>query len=390
MTSFLTLLLGRLPIGWLQLIYNKGRFFTALAGVIFANILILMQLGFLSSLKKTTITAYSILNGDILISASNANTFSDGGHVPQQRAFQSLNVSGVEKSTPLYISKVDWKRKEGKTSTLLVIGFDPTSKALTLNKPRLIEKLKLLDNAFIDQKLRNFKPSYFYGIGNGKEKKIELNGRSIFLSGLISLGGSFEADGYLITSDETFWKVFPAITSSSPKHILIKIMPGANVKQVIKDLKTILPSSDTQIRRLKDAMKQDMRFQTTERPIGIVFGFGVLIGLLVGTAIVYQVLSSDVADHLKEYATFKAMGYKDSFFKAIIIEESVILACLGFLPGILTSTVLYRIFAHLTSLPMEMTFLRALAVLIGTIAICAISGFLATRKLNHADPAELF
>ncbi len=88
-----------------------------------------------------------------------------------------------------------------------------------------------------------------------------------------------------------------------------------------------------------------------------------MIGVLVGLIIVYQVLSSDVADHIREYATFKAIGYRQRFFLGLIFEEAVILAILGFIPGFLFALALYAIVAAVTSLPLAMTAPRALGVL---------------------------
>ncbi len=120
------------------------------------------------------------------------------------------------------------------------------------------------------------------------------------------------------------------------------------------------------------------------------FGFGIVIGVLVGVIIVYQVLSTDVADHIREYATFKAIGYRQRFFLGVVFEEAVILACLGFIPGLLTSLVLYAAVSAATGLPLSMTMARPPLVLGGTILMCAISGAIATRRLARANPADLF
>ena len=101
-------------------------------------------------------------------------------------------------------------------------------------------------------------------------------------------------------------------------------------------------------------------------------------------------LNSDVADHIREYATFKAMGYRNAFFVGIIMEEAIILAAIGFWPGLLLSELFYATLAHLTNIPIFMTTERAVAVFFGTIAACAISGVLAMRKLAAANPADLF
>lgn len=112
--------------------------------------------------------------------------------------------------------------------------------------------------------------------------------------------------------------------------------------------------------------------------------------MIVGLVIVYQLLSTDVADHLKEYATFKAMGYGQSFFMGIIFEEAMILAIFGFVPGFIIASILYQILNSVTGLPVLMDVARPVAVFLGTIASCSISGAIATRRLASADPAELF
>jgi putative ABC transport system permease protein len=155
-------------------------------------------------------------------------------------------------------------------------------------------------------------------------------------------------------------------------------------------LKMRLPSYDTRVQTVDDAVRGDQNFQKTQRPVGLIFGFGVAIGVLVGIIIVYQVLSTDVAEHLREYATFKAIGYPQRFFLGIVFEEALILALLGFVPGIAISLGLYSIVSDVTGLPIMMPVSRPLAVLAGTFAMCGLSGAIATRRLAHANPADLF
>jgi putative ABC transport system permease protein len=114
------------------------------------------------------------------------------------------------------------------------------------------------------------------------------------------------------------------------------------------------------------------------------------MGILVGLVIVYQVLSTDVADHLREYATFKAMGYGQPFFLGIIFEEAVVLAVFGFIPGLIVSMGLYAGLVAVTGLPVAMDVPRAILVFLGTLAACTLSGAIATRRLANADPADLF
>ena len=66
MIGLATRLLGRLPIGWLQLAHRRGRFLAAILGVGFANLLVFMQLGFMGALTSTVGLPYAALYADIL------------------------------------------------------------------------------------------------------------------------------------------------------------------------------------------------------------------------------------------------------------------------------------------------------------------------------------
>jgi putative ABC transport system permease protein len=121
-----------------------------------------------------------------------------------------------------------------------------------------------------------------------------------------------------------------------------------------------------------------------------VFLFGVVMGLVVGGVIVYQILFSDVSEHVREYATLKAMGYRNTYLVSVVLQESVILALLGYAPGLAATLGLYRLSEAATGLPLVLTVERTVFVLVLTLAMCCISGAIALRKVQSADPAEVF
>jgi putative ABC transport system permease protein len=274
---------------------------------------------------------------------------------------------------------------------LTYFGVDPSTE--TFRNPAINARLadiSLSDVALIDAKTRNVPKDLFARIGSGEPYAFEVKGRTITVVGTFEIGGGFSADGYLVVSDQTFLRLFPQRVAGAPNHIFLTLAPGADVRATVERLRATLPAYDSAVRTVQEAFAKDQSFQTTQRPVGLVFGFGIVIGILVGIIIVYQVLSTDVADHLKEYATFKAIGYRQRFFLGIIFEEALILAVLGFVPGLLVALGFYGLVAAVTGLPIAMTGARAALVLVGTIAMCALSGAIATRKLARANPADLF
>jgi putative ABC transport system permease protein len=390
-TAFLERLLGRLPIGWLQLVHNPARLAAALAGVAFANILIFMQLGFLGALVESIRLPYSAMNADLLVSASDMNTLADGSPLPRSRMVEALSVPGVAAATPLHYGKLDWRQPDATIRTLDLFGVDPAAPAF--RTPGIEAGRAMLQNAdvaLIDRGTRNVPMALFEAIDRGEPHRFEARGRTLTVAGTFRIGGGFSADGYLVVSDQTFLRLFPGRVAGAPNHVLLRLEPGADRSAVIAALRSTLPAYDSVVRTLDEAVAKDQAFQTTQRPVGLVFGFGIVIGVLVGVIIVYQVLSTDVADHLREYATLKAIGYRQLFFLGIVFEEALVLALLGFVPGILIALALYAAVAAVTGLPIAMPATRPLLVLGGTILMCAASGAVATRRLARADPAELF
>lgn len=392
MQRVMEMLFGRVPVGWMQLRHNPTRLIAAAAGVMFATVLVFIQVGFYVALVDSIGDPYRIFNADIVIRSPASRTLTTVKPLPRQRLYQALTVEGVESGASLYIGQVFWFRDDGVASNMRVFGMNPQEQAFLPSKLSLEDRqnVKILDQGMIDSRGRRMDQSIITNIIDGKPYQLEVNHRMLTLVGAIGLGGGFEADGHLIVSDQTFLKLYPNRDQGSPDLLFIKAKPGVNVKELAQKIRAILPESDSQVFTLQQLIDDDTNYQTGQRPVGVVLGFGMWIGVLVGMIIVYQVLSTDVADHMKEYATFKAIGYPPYFFVGILFEEALVLALFGFFPGYLISIQLYHFAGKATDLPLAMTTLRVLLVLFGTVFTSVISGLIASRKLRSANPADLF
>jgi putative ABC transport system permease protein len=389
MTRLLHRLLGRLPVGWLQLTHSRGRLAAAIAGVAFANVLVLVQLGLAAALNGTIVQGYAFFEADIMISAADGNTMTDGSNVARAHLWRALADPEVAYGTGLFVGTITWSRESGDTP-LQTFGIDPVATGFVIAElAPILPTLAVADRAAIDRTTRRLEPEVVANLSEGAPLRLEAGGQTLSVAAEFSGGVGFTADGYMLVSDQTFLSLFPQRSSGAPNHVLLRTGPGADPEDVAARLQDRL-GLDLRVRTMAEAISADQRYQGTQRPTGIIFGFGVVIGVLVGLVIVYQVLSTDVADHLREYATFKAVGYPHGYFIGVILEEALILASLGFVPGMMIASGLYIALHAATSLPLEMTMQTAIAVLTGTMVACALSGILATRRLASADPADLF
>ncbi|NEY92192.1 FtsX-like permease family protein [Tabrizicola oligotrophica] len=390
MSRLLQALFGRLPIGWLQLTHNRTRFAAALAGVAFANVLVFVQLGIMNAMGTATLKPYTFFQADLMISAGDANALSEGGNVARQWLLQAMADPDVADGVGLFVGNVPWDRGD-KDISLTTFGVDPAKPGFMV--PDIAADLGLLevqDAALLDRLARGIGKEEAAAIRPQTPLSFETQGRTVTAYASFTGGGGFGGDGYMLVSDQTFLSLFPARTSTAPDHILLALRPGAAPEAVIARLRALISDPSLRIRSFAEAGQEDLRYQQTRRPTGIIFGFGVLIGVLVGLVIVYQVLSTDVADHLREYATFKAMGYGPRFFLGIVLEEALVLGLFGFVPGLIVGTTILTVMGKITTLPLAMTPAMAIGVFLGTLLFSSLSGTIATRRLAAADPADLF
>lgn len=388
----LTRLLGRLPVGLLQLLHNPARLLAAIAGVAFANVLVFVQLGLSGSLNEAVMKPYRLFDSDLLlVSSVDSDGLDDGSNVPRARLFQALAHPRVIDGAGLWVGRIAWLTDDGDTSSLALFGLDPQRRDLLRDDlSDRFAHLSMIETALTDQSTRFVDMAAFADAAPTRPVAFELMGRRLLAVGTFSLGGGFAGDGGLLVSDQTFFRLLPSRSSAAPSHLLLRVAPGSSLDQVATEVTALLGPGSSRVRPIGQAAREAATVQLTQRPTGIIFAFGVLIGVIVGIVIAYQVLASDVADHLAEYATFKAMGFAQRFFVGLILEEAFILGVLGFIPGIALAHVIYEGLATTANIPIFMTVERAVAVFLGTLAACAVSGVLAMRRLAAADPADLF
>lgn len=381
----------RTPLGWLQLRHDRGRFLVALAGIAFADLLMFMQLGFQAALYDSNTRLDRAFRGDVVLISPKALNLQNLSTFPRRRLLQALDVPGVVEAQGLYIRTVNWRNPQTlQSATVQVLGFDPEADVLRLPEVRAqADRLKLPDTVLFDRGARGRYGEVIARLDRGEPVTSEIERRTIAVGGLFRLGASFGADATLMASDQTFLRMFPRAKAGSISVGLLTLAPGEPVAPVVRALRRHLPD-DVQVLSHADFVRFEENYWRTASPVGFIFGLGTAMAFVVGVVIVYQVLSTDVNAHLQEYATFRAMGFRQRWLLLVVVEQALILAALGFLPGVLMPLWLYAVAAKATSLPIAMTLGRATTVFVLTLVMCLASGAIATRRLQAADPAELF
>lgn len=385
-------LLRKTPLAWLQVKREKTRLAVALAGIAFADVLMFVQLGLKDSLYDSVAKPYHSLQGDLYLISPLFKSLNVVKSFPRERLYQAAGENEVESITSLYIDRGEWRNPQNRTGqTAMIFGLDLDKPALSLPEVKQhLNELKMLNRVLYDRaSSENLFGNITEFLKQSNPLSVQVNNFEVQVIGTFILGASFAADGNLITSHSTFLRLFPERQPDRIDIGLLKLKPSANVAQVQATLQAIL-RKDILVLTHAEFVEHEKKFWETNSPIGFIFGFGAIIGFIVGIVIVYQILYSDVSEHLPEYATLKAMGYSDSYLVGVLIQESFILAFLGFVPGFVLSVGLYYIASSATLLPIGMTLSRAATVMVLTIIMCVASGSVALGKLQAADPADIF
>jgi putative ABC transport system permease protein len=381
----------KIPLAWLQLSREKMRLFVAITGIGFADILMFMQMGFRDALFDNAVSLHKNLHGDIFLISTQSTALIAMKSFPSRRLYQTLGFDGVESISPVYLGMGLWKNPEThRTRSILVLGFNPADSILDLpGVTNNLDRIKLADVILFDDASRPEFGRVGQLFNQGKDVTTEIESRRIRVGGLFTLGPSFGADGNIATSDFNFLRIFPKREEGMIEIGILKLKPGAELERIIKNMRQDLPN-DVKVLSKEEFIAFEKNYWQTATAIGFIFALGTAMGFIVGTVIVYQILYTDVADHLPEYATLKAMGYKNSYLLMVVFQEAIILSILGYFPGLIVSVGLYNLTKGATNLPMLMSFSRSATVLIMTIVMCCISGAIAVRKLEAADPADIF
>ena len=396
---------NRTRLAWKNLTHDPRRLAVACAGIAFAVLLMFVQVGFENALFTSQVRLVDVLEGDIFVTSKARFALAAEKRFPLTTVNRAAGVAGVESADPIYSEwtmsvlknlKSDATKKEKRGYRIRTIGYHverPAFKSKKLGQYAL--RLREPRTALIDK--RSKVSNFAFPMDDDSalsEIEAELANKQIRLVGVFDLGADFVHDGNLIMDAKTFARYFPYRNSGAdPLGKVdigaVRVAEGYQAEEVRDRLQEQL-GSNVQVDTRRQFHAREMSFWRDNTPIGIVFLAGKVIGFVVGVVICYQVIFSDISDHMPEFATLKAMGYSPDYFTRLIVTEGLWLAIMGFIPGALVSWALYVWLGGQTGLPMDMTPSTLLLVLASTIVMCIVSGLLAVRKLLKADPANLF
>lgn len=373
---------------------DRAKYLGMILGVTFAAFVMTQQLSIFTGLMSRT---YGFLTdtpvADIWVMDPKVQFIDDVKPLLDTELYRVRSIEGVEWAVPLYKGLLKARLANGTYQASNVIGLDDHT--LMGGPPEMIEgsisDLRKADGIIVDvvgARGKLAKPSPIPGqppIPLKVGDTLELNDHRAVVVGLAKVSRTFQSQPVIYTT-------YNRATTFAPRErkllsfIMVKAKEGVDHNQLVK---RIMDSTRLKAYRYQDfkAVTVDYFLRYTGIPIN--FGIAVVLGFLVGTAIVGQTFYNFTLDNLKYFGALKAMGAPNGLLLKMILLQAVIVGLIGYGIGVgLAST--FSFVAANTELAFKLPWQLLMITGIAVTAICLFAAIMSIRKIAILEPAIVF
>jgi putative ABC transport system permease protein len=365
-----------------NLLHDKIRLAVTLTGVVFAVVLIVIELGLFEGFTKTTSCLVDHSRVDLWVTSKDVPYVELGVPFNERKLYQVKAVPGVADAEKFINRWTRWNRLDGRQETIQIVGVNPDG---GMGGPwnvvqGSVSDLKTPDGVIVDE---------FYkeklGVTSVGEV-FEINGHRARVVGFTRGIRAFTTSPYVFTSFQHAQDYAP-LKEDETTYVLVKAVPGANLNEVRANI--LARVKDVDVLTTPEFSRITQRYWTYTTGAGIAVLLAAVLGLIVGFVVVAQTIYATTMDHLKEFGTLKAMGAPNSYVCRVILTQAGIAGAIGYTLGMIISIFVVR-FAQPAGAPILMGFWMGLGTFILTLLMCAGAALVSINKVTRLDPAMVF
>ncbi len=369
-------------LGIRLLAFNPARLLAAFAGIAVAVVIMFVELGLLVGVLDSQAIMADLVRGDLVMMSrgrTNLHKFNDFDRI---RLSQIAGLSGVGEIIPIYQGTAGLESPEDEViRRIMVVSFPAGHTPLAIgDEDEIARQLATPRTILYDRRSRPI----FGNIVVGED--VELDGALYRVGGFVDIGPDIVNDGAVVMSEGAWLMRRP---NARPIMGVIRLLAGADVAQVRERIVAALPD-DVSVLTPVEVRDREVAFTLSSAPIGVLFGIGMLAGLIIGAITCYQILFNEIVDRMKQYAMLKAMGFSDAFLRRVILAQAVLLSCGGFVLGLGLAYSVYAYIAKKTALAVQLSLTSGGIIFALAAGMSIAAGLLAVRRVCIADPAELY
>ncbi len=365
---------------------DRVKYFGLIFGIAFSTLLIGQQATlFVNLMLRAASPVYAVSEADIWVMDPKAQSADATLPLPSNDLARVRGVSGVEWAVPHLREGGSVRTSEGRLERVSVVGVDDST---LIGLPRVLEagvRRDLFRNDAIMIDTVGFDRLFPDTTATGQE--LELNDRRALVVGRVDTNPQFTSGVIFFTRYSNALAFVPG-TRNRMTFVLVKAQDGLDPRAVARAIER---QTGLKARERRDFAWDNISY--IARSTGIPFNFGttVLLGIIVGVAIVGLTFSLFIRDNIKQFGALKAIGVTNGGILKMVLTQSLWIAAVGYALG----SALTALFIWGTSggaqfkgffLPGEI--MVGVAVLVFVMVI--LTGLFAVRGVLKLEPAEVF
>ena len=366
-----------------NLFHDRVRLIATVVGIVFSIVLVTVQLGVFVSFERMITMMIDHAQADFWIAPIETKSFEGSSLLAGRERFQALSINGVTEVTPVIVGYASWRKPNGGASTPVLVVGAPTASA-GLQPWNVVEgsvdDLSKPDAVAIDR-------SYFEQLGvAGIGGNAEISNQKARVVAITKGIRSFTTTPQVFTSLDRA-RAYLGVPPNKANYFIVRISPNANAAAVRSRLAASL--SDAEVLTSEEFRHRSRLFWLMDTGAGAALLGSAILGIIVGTIIVAQTLYSSTKDHIKEFATLRAIGSSRKYILKVILVQALLSAVIGFSIAAAIGLALVKATTD-AALPIVMTPELTLGLFVLTVAMCAIAAISAIRVVTRIDPAMVF
>jgi putative ABC transport system permease protein len=372
-----------IDLAWKILLYDRIRFAITVSGVAFAVTLVFVQIGLFEGLLDNASISIDRTSADLWITARNTPNVDFSNTFSETLVQRVRSIPGVARADNLIVWFAEVALPSGVKENAVIYALEDFA---PWNVPWNVLEGNLRDlrrGKFVMLDASATKRFGKFGVGDFRE----FLGQRLKIIGRTQEARSFTTNPIAFVDYRVAQSLNRERLQNRTTYILVKLAKGADANSVKSEIRHRLPYND--VRDRTEWASRSRSYWTDNTGLGLNMLMTVALGCLVGVVVVAQTLYTSTMEHIKEFATVKAIGGTDRDIYVVVAKQATISAVMGFVVGDLMAVGLQPLMARI-DLKLIMTPVLMLAVFAGTVLFCLAASMLSFRQVARLDPAMVF
>jgi putative ABC transport system permease protein len=382
---------GKRAVNWVAIRMLTGdriKFIGLVFGVAFSTLLITQQLTvFVNLLIRGSVAVEEVSTANVWVMDPASRTTDVIFPMPSTALDRVRSVPGVAYASPLLRSGASIRTAEGDLEGVTVVGVDDST-LLGLPRKMIDGDPKALinpDAIFID----DVGARKLFGTDKGLiGTELELNDQRAVIMGITDSNPTFTSQVTLYTRYSNALNYAPG-TRNRLSFVLVRSEDNISA-EALRD--RIAEQTGLKARTAKEFRRDGIDFIIENTGIPISFGITVMLGVIVGIAIVGLTFSLFIRDNIKQFGALKAIGVTNRKIIGMVAAQSALIALIGyglglmmavgFIAGGSANSDAFKGFY----MPWEIPVITCVVVII----MIALTGLIAVQSVLNTEPATVF